>query len=250
MRGKSTVTLTNADMEEIKRLHATGISFREIGRRYGIGDLSVARIVRGKIPIRIVDPKEHFLRRVVKTETCWLHQAPLRGLYPSVTHNKWPVYAHRLSWQLFNGPIPNGLCVLHTCDVPRCVNPDHLFLGTIRDNNRDRFKKGRCAKGNTSGRSRFTPLEVIQIRERYRAGETITSIWKNSFPTVTWGAVKFVAVGLSWKHLKEGLEPLSITSEQSNGGIAKLDTTDIGKKRPYGVSRTERPLIRKNKRNA
>ncbi len=53
---------------------------------------------------------------------------------------------HRLAWTIKNGPIPVGACVLHTCDVPACVNPDHLFLGTFQDNNTDKARKGRGTK--------------------------------------------------------------------------------------------------------
>jgi hypothetical protein len=54
-----------------------------------------------------------------------------------------PRLAHRMSWEMHFGPIPEGMLVLHHCDVRRCVRPDHLFLGTARDNTRDMIAKGR-----------------------------------------------------------------------------------------------------------
>jgi len=51
--------------------------------------------------------------------------------------------AHRVSWEIHNGPIPHGMCVLHRCDNPGCVRPEHLWVGTMADNNWDRERKGR-----------------------------------------------------------------------------------------------------------
>ncbi len=61
--------------------------------------------------------------------------------------------AHRVSYAIANGAIPDGMCVLHRCDTPACVNPEHLFAGTVIDNLRDMHAKGR-ARGNTSNHRR------------------------------------------------------------------------------------------------
>jgi len=77
--------------------------------------------------------------------------------------------AHRVSYELFIGPITDGLSVLHKCDVTACVNPDHLFLGTQGDNMRDCRDKGRMVmpdrKGEHNGRAKLTPDNVREIRK-------------------------------------------------------------------------------------
>lgn len=80
------------------------------------------------------------------------------------------ISAHRLAWQLFRGTIPNGLCVLHSCDNRPCVKPAHLFLGTFLDNAKDRDKKGRTAKGEKVGLAKLTENKVIEIRRVYSEG--------------------------------------------------------------------------------
>jgi hypothetical protein len=81
---------------------------------------------------------------------CWEWQAYCnKDGYGQVGYQGTVTGAHRVSWILENGPIPDGLCVLHKCDNPSCVRPDHLFLGTRVDNSDDKVAKGRQAKGIT-----------------------------------------------------------------------------------------------------
>lgn len=94
--------------------------------------------------------------------------------------------AHRVAWEVGRGAIPAGFCVCHTCDVPRCINVDHLFLGTHLANMRDRESKGRGRPGGVK------PVSVTEINEfrRLRAlgvtykeigsrtGRNMQTVWK------------------------------------------------------------------------
>lgn len=73
-------------------------------------------------------------------------------------------FAHRLSYELFVGPIPDGMFICHKCDVRSCVNPDHLFVGTHKDNMADRDKKNRQARGSRQHLSKLTEDLVRYIR--------------------------------------------------------------------------------------
>lgn len=88
--------------------------------------------------------QERFLEKVEKTDTCWLWtgfvDAKGRGRF---RFNGKSVSAHRVAYEIFVGEIPAGLKVCHTCDIPRCVRPKHLFLGTQKDNMADCKAKGR-----------------------------------------------------------------------------------------------------------
>ena len=81
---------------------------------------------------------------VDKSSGCWVWQGYLNAdNYGNIKVAGIMKKVHRVSWEVFNGPIPEGICVCHTCDNPPCVNPEHLFLGTRLDNMKDQQKKGR-----------------------------------------------------------------------------------------------------------
>lgn len=90
---------------------------------------------------------------------CWVWATKSKAVsgYGLINIKNTNVRAHRFSWTIHRGPIPNGLHVLHKCDVPACVNPAHLFLGTDLDNNTDKINKGRWRpRGPTRNRSKTT----------------------------------------------------------------------------------------------
>lgn len=115
--------------------------------------------------------------------------------------------AHRISWELTKGPIPQGQHVLHRCDNPRCVNPAHLFLGTHRENMADKAAKqrGNSPRGERAPRSRLTPEQVRQIRRKYAPGTYGYRRLGREFG-VDKDSIRAIVTGESWSHLTDESE--------------------------------------------
>jgi len=106
--------------------------------------------------------------------------------------------AHRVSWFKYNGEIPENLCVLHKCDNPPCVNPDHLFLGTQAENQFDRKYKGRSGYGERNGRAVLKDEEILEIR---RLGKCLTQTMIAEKFNVTQTTIRNILNRKLWKHL-------------------------------------------------
>ena len=120
---------------------------------------------------------ERFMRRVEKTDGCWLWIGYVEPVNPQGRGGYgWcriagSTRAHRAAWTLFRGEIPTGIEVAHLCDVRNCVRPDHLQLMTHAENMGDMARKGRASREPRRGSSKLTPADVKAIRDRLDAGE-------------------------------------------------------------------------------
>lgn len=142
--------------------------------------------------------------------------------YGRFTFKRGQSLAHRTAWRLFRGNIPDGLCVLHRCDNPPCVNPEHLFLGDRGDNARDMAAKGRqhvqrnpgqqpvCpperkARGSGHGNAQLTEAQVLAIRERNYRGELGKHLAAEYHCSTS--LISAIVRGHFWRHVGGPIKP-------------------------------------------
>lgn len=148
-------------------------------------------------------------------DECWEWESlKINSGYGKFSVNEKYFLTHRLSYELFKGEIPEGLCVLHTCDNRLCVNPNHLWLGTKRDNKLDCQKKGRCPahhkftkrsswwlnhpnQGEKHPESKLREKEVREIRSSNLKQKELAKIYK-----VTKTTISQIKLRKTWKHLE------------------------------------------------
>lgn len=108
--------------------------------------------------------------------------------------------AHCVAWELVHGPVPDGMCVLHKCDRPSCVNVEHLFLGTQEDNIQDMVSKERQSRGSKHARARMTEEDVLSMRRRYKSGEATQRQLAREYGYAA-DYISKVINGTYWKHV-------------------------------------------------
>ena len=149
---------------------------------------------------------KRFWEKVVRRgpDECWGWVGTRNNNYGRIMHQGMNVYAHRLSWIIHNGPIPNDVCVLHRCDNPPCANPSHLFLGTYQDNVNDMMQKGRhryvAVRGEDIGNSKLTHIEAMEILSRYTGKRGEQSELAREYG-VSQAQVWRIVNNLSWEHI-------------------------------------------------
>jgi len=147
---------------------------------------------------------QRFWDKVEKSDDCWNWKgARFNHGYGQFWNGRRPVVAHRYSWELHNGPIPDGLHCLHVCDTPDCVNPSHLFLGTHQDNMTDMVNKGRSrsvSAGEANRHAKLTEGAVRQIR-KYHAAGGCTQSWLAIVYGVGSMTINSLLHYKTWKHI-------------------------------------------------
>ena len=131
---------------------------------------------------------------------CWFWTGyKSNTFYGSMKINKQNIRAHRFSYELHYGKIPEGLVVMHSCDQPSCVNPYHLSVGTHADNTRDKINKNRQPRGSSIFNSLITEEEVIQIKNDLNKGMKQIEISKKY--QIAYHIICDIKTGRSWKHV-------------------------------------------------
>lgn len=186
----------------------------------------------------MVPVEQRFWSKVRKSTGCWEWCGSYRGIYGQFALRRGTNGgAHRASWILTYGEIKDGLWVLHKCDNPKCVRPDHLFLGTTQDNTADRNAKGRQAtgakvipkrlargdshwakrmpekyrRGSKHHYARLNEAIVREIRRRYAAGGVSQRQLARDYGVVK-GTITFILQGKTWRHIL-AVEPSEAPSQ-------------------------------------
>ena len=212
---------------------------------------------------QVMTSLQRWWRKVVPAPSgCWLWSGANNGRYPRFCFGGRDGYAHRFSFEAFVGPTAEGLYVCHHCDVPLCVNPAHLFLGTAAESVANCAAKGRlnnaakASKGLANGRAKLSEAQVYAIRSSNRPAAMLSREFRISV-----NCVRNVQRLKRWPHLPD-LDPGSDNRHRlpsargEANGTAKLTEAKVlairldARPQPeiaadYGISRSNVGLIKR-----
>lgn len=145
--------------------------------------------------------RQRFAASLRKRGSCveWAKSTTTTGYGKFSLHAGGWMLAHRAAYEMHVGSIPDGMVVCHRCDNPRCVRPEHLFVGTMADNQQDMAQKGRSTRGEKNPMARLTEADVREIRNKHAAGvkrDDLCAQWG-----VSLGCVSGVVDGINWRHV-------------------------------------------------
>ena len=177
-------------------------------RFYGIWQCMTRAYCR-TAPYSRTPPEQRFWQYVRKTKTCWIWTGATNhwgyGMINLGGRHGRVERAHRLSWQMHRGPIPSGLFVCHSCDNPACIRPDHLFIGTALDNNRDMHRKGhydrvKRPKGEQHGNAVLTEKTVLRMRREYASEHLPLRVYAQRYG-ISIATTHKIIKREAWKHI-------------------------------------------------
>lgn len=195
--------------------------------------------------------QERFWSKVDKSGECWEWTASKDGSgYGKMLYRGALVRASRLAWMFTFGEIPEDLFVCHHCDNPGCVNPEHLFLGTQKDNMLDMVAKDRQRKigqlGEHNGRAKLTEADVREIRIRYEEGQSIPVLALDFGVSI--GAIHRALIGKHWRTVNAPVARMRTMAEAkaqvSPDVVRKIraefgdDVKQVQLANRYGISRS------------
>jgi len=153
-------------------------------------------------PYELKEKKDFwFWVNVKNKDECWLWLGKLNQWgYGRFYKNGFTAMAHRVAYELTTNKNIDGLIAMHTCDNPACCNPNHLVMGTHADNQKDKYKKNRQAKGEMMGSSILTNEQVIEARKKYKPHKITYQMLANEYGVCKDTMQKAIRK-INWKHL-------------------------------------------------